>query len=258
MTFPEFFEAVWGYPPFDWQALLAEQVGREGSWPQVIALPTASGKTAVLDIALWAMANEGMPDDPAMRKMPRRIWLVVDRRIVVDEAYERAKKLKAALERPELTEVTDRLRRISGTKHPLAVGRLRGGILRDDGWASVPSQPAIITSTVDQVGSRLLFRGYGVSDRMASVHAGLLGKRLADRPGRSPLQRAVPPDARPRRPLPWRRLGGGADPHAVGARRDERDVGGGRIVHARCGQRREVAAAAGCIEAGGTREVEGP
>ncbi|MDR5684210.1 MAG: HD domain-containing protein, partial [Armatimonadota bacterium] len=69
--------------------------------------------------------------------------------------------------------VADRLRMLSGTERPLAVARLRGGIFRDDGWARIPSQPAIITSTVDQLGSRLLFRGYGHSLLTAPIFAGL-------------------------------------------------------------------------------------
>lgn len=177
-NFPAFFEALWKsekWPepePFPWQTMLAKR-GANGDWPESINLPTASGKTASLDAAIFALASTA--DTPI--RMPRRIWLVVDRRIVVDEAYERAKriakKLDGAIGGP-VKDVADRLRQLSGTGRPLAVARLRGGAWRDDGWARVPSQPAIICSTVDQVGSALLFRAYGHSDNTASIYAGLV------------------------------------------------------------------------------------
>jgi CRISPR-associated endonuclease/helicase Cas3 len=174
LPFADYFRAIWGHDPFPWQAMLAERVASD-PWPRALDLPTASGKTACLDIAVYALAAQA---EQALveRTAPRRIWFVVDRRIVVDEALERARTIAQKLvdaESGPLRKVADRLRELGGTERPLAVGRLRGGIFRDDGWARIPSQPAIITSTVDQLGSRLLFRGYGHSLLAAPVFAGL-------------------------------------------------------------------------------------
>lgn len=172
--FRAFFQQLWGYDPFPWQEMLAARTAAE-SWPQALDLPTASGKTACIDVAIHALASQS-ERLLAERTAPRRIWFVVDRRIVVDEAHERARaiadKLADAKEGP-LKAIADRLRQIAGTGRPLAVARLRGGVLRDDGWGRLPSQPAVVTSTVDQVGSRLLFRGYGHSLLTAPIFAGL-------------------------------------------------------------------------------------
>ncbi len=157
--------------------MLAERAAA-GRWPDAIDLPTASGKTACLDIAVYGLAAQA--SDPN-RRNARRIWFVVDRRIVVDEAFERAEKLAKALGNPTtpaIRAVAERLLDLRGLprrERPLAVGRLRGGVLRDDRWARIPSQAGIITSTVDQLGSCLLFRGYGHSALAAPIFAGLAG-----------------------------------------------------------------------------------
>lgn len=177
-SFQDFFRALWKRDPFPWQEMLAERVSRE-VWPESIDLPTAAGKTACLDIATYALAAQA---DQPNRTAARRIWFVVDRRIIVDEAFERARQLADKLENGkalEIAAVAQRLFDLRGLpnerERPLAVARLRGGVLRGDDWAGVPSQPAIITSTVDQVGSRLLFRGYGYSALAAPIYAGLAG-----------------------------------------------------------------------------------
>ncbi len=119
------------------------------------------------------------PDKAALR-----VAFVVDRRLVVDDAFGRARKIADALRDASMGdsgssvvgEVARRLQRLAGRgKSPLVAQRLRGGVPLEDDWARTPTQPTILCSTVDQVGSRLLFRGYGVSDRMKPVHAGLLG-----------------------------------------------------------------------------------
>ena len=104
---------------------------------------------------------------------------MVDRRLIVDDAFERACRLAAALAEPKdrvVMRVAAALRRLTGANEkPLLARRLRDGLPREDDWARTPAQPTILCSTIDQVGSRLLFRGYGISDRMKPVHAGLLG-----------------------------------------------------------------------------------
>jgi CRISPR-associated endonuclease/helicase Cas3 len=158
------------FGPFPWQRRLAKRV-HDGDWPRVIALPTAAGKTACIDIAVFALACRA-------KEAPRRIFFVVDRRIVVDQAWLHAKKLAQMLSCADagiLKVVADSLREIGQTKRPLDVYALRGGIYRESAWARSPLQPTVIASTVDQVGSRLLFRGYGVSDSTKPIDAGLVG-----------------------------------------------------------------------------------
>jgi CRISPR-associated endonuclease/helicase Cas3 len=181
--FTDFFKALWGQnrEPFAWQKALASRVieNSENPWPEVIALPTASGKTACLDIAVYALAAQtSSKSAPKHITAPRRIFFVVDRRLIVDEAFDRACKLADRLRVAEngiLREVADSLRVFGGGDNPLACFQLRGGMYRSDAWAKSPTQPIIVASTVDQVGSRLLFRAYGQSSKACPIQAGLVG-----------------------------------------------------------------------------------
>ncbi|MBI5445581.1 MAG: CRISPR-associated protein Cas3, partial [Deltaproteobacteria bacterium] len=174
--FRTFFVELWEFDPFPWQAALAERVltRADAPWPEAIAVPTASGKTACLDIAVFALAASAGQHAAS----PRRIWFVVDRRVIVDEAHERARHLCSLLREAKegvVLEVADRLRELSGGGPPLLAHLLRGGVYRDDAWARSPLQPAVISSTVDQFGSRLLFRAYGRSPKAWPIQAGLAG-----------------------------------------------------------------------------------
>ncbi|OQW86389.1 MAG: type I-U CRISPR-associated helicase/endonuclease Cas3 [Rhodoferax ferrireducens] len=148
--FADFYEGVHGYAPFPWQVRLAERAAM-GVWPDALNLPTSSGKTAVLDVWLWAHAA-GIPGTP------RRLYYVIDRRLLVDAVADYAQDL---FER-------------SG-----AVGnvvRLRGGMgATEDTWMLNPGGLTVISTTLDQLGSRLLCRAYGSSRWTAPVHAGLVG-----------------------------------------------------------------------------------
>lgn len=179
--FPAFFQALHGREPYPWQCRLAERVV-SGSWPQAIDLPTGSGKTSCLDIAVFALAcQSSLPKEK--RTAPRRIFFCVNRRVIVDEAYQRAVKIAQKVAEAEgkndvLGRVATALRKLSTLRPdsapPLDVLELRGGIYRDNRWARSVTQPTIICTTIDQLGSRLLFRGYGVSASAAPIQAALV------------------------------------------------------------------------------------
>lgn len=182
--FEGFFKELWGKEPFPWQSRLARLVHRAGGFPAALDLPTGTGKTATIDVAIFAMALEArLP--PCERRIPRRVALVVDRRTVVDQAHVRALEIRKKLRFAKtgiLAVVASYLRSLSGESdesgEPLEVALMRGALPRDDSWAKSPVQPTVVLSTVDQIGSRLFFRGYGVSPTMRSLHAGLLGNDL--------------------------------------------------------------------------------
>lgn len=181
--FREFHEGVHGYPPFPWQQRILEEALENRRFPDLVDVPTGAGKTTLMDVAVFALALDSS-EKLGTRWMPRRIFLVVDRRIIVDQAGRRALRLSRVLEQAHerkagstaLDRVAAALSTLTGGGTPLAPAILRGGTIRDDNWARRPDQPVLGASTVDQVGSRLLFSGYGVGGRSASIHAGLLGR----------------------------------------------------------------------------------
>lgn len=172
--FAPFYREAHGYDPFPWQRRLAEQVYQNREWPRQIGLPTSSGKTSLIDIAVFLLALEA-DRQPLARIARLRTFFVIDRRAVVDEAAEHAAKLAQKLEQAStgvLAEVANNLKRFRGST-PLRVAALRGGVYRDQTWADAPNQPLVCVSTVDQIGSRLLFRGYQLSECQRPVHAAL-------------------------------------------------------------------------------------
>ena len=152
---------VSGQTPFPWQTRL---LGRclEGEVPRALDIPTGLGKTAT--IAIWLLARA------AGAAVPRRLVYVVDRRAVVDQATEEVVRLREWVERvPEIKRGLG----LEGRRLPIST--LRGQFVDNREWLEDPAGVAVVVGTVDMVGSRLLFQGYGVSRRMRPFHAGLLG-----------------------------------------------------------------------------------
>lgn len=153
------FEVLTGHEPFHWQRRLFDLLA-DGKLPSAVDIPTGLGKTSVM--ALWLIAlGQGAT-------LPRRLVYVVDRRAVVDQATRFAQQLHEAVP-PDLAD------NLGLDAAGLPVSTLRGGAADNRAWLDDPSKPAIVVGTVDMVGSRLLFEGYGVSKGMRPYQAGFLG-----------------------------------------------------------------------------------
>ncbi len=145
------FELLTGFQPMLWQSRFYLEHFDQGKVPATADIPTGLGKTAIT--ALWLIAIR------AGRKLPRRLVYVVDRRAVVDQATTFVESMRQRLP--------------VGEQFPIST--LRGKHADNREWLDDPSKPAIIVGTVDMIGSRLLFEGYGVSRKMRPYHAGFLG-----------------------------------------------------------------------------------
>ena len=163
-SFDADFETLTGHAPFPWQRRLFDEWLSIGKLPSAVDIPTGLGKTAVMAVWLLARARGAA--------LPRRLVYVVDRRAVVDQATDFAERLRGKLKCSELERVREGL----GLRdRSLPISTLRGRHADNREWLEDPAAPAIIVGTVDMIGSRLLFEGYGVSRRMRPNAAGLMG-----------------------------------------------------------------------------------
>ena len=159
------FRAVDGHDPYPWQRRYYAHLV-EGTPVDAVDIATGLGKTACVLLALLARL-----ENPSL---PRRIVYVVDRRAIVDQT---AKAVRTWIERiaalPALARAFDAGAAFAAER-PVALGVLRGGLADDGAWRLDPARAAVIVGTVDGVGSRVLFSGYGAGRSRRAMDAGLL------------------------------------------------------------------------------------
>jgi CRISPR-associated endonuclease/helicase Cas3 len=175
-TFDADFRALTGNDPFPWQRALYKRFV-VADFPDACTLPTGLGKTSV--VAVWLLALAANPT-----QVPRRLVYVVNRRTVVDQTTAEVEKYAAPLTfnappvHPVLLDLSARLRALCSdpTGTPLALSTLRGQFADNREWSGDPARPAVVVGTVDMIGSRLLFSGYGCGFKTRPLHAGFLGQ----------------------------------------------------------------------------------
>lgn len=164
-----------GKQPYPWQARLFDQFAT-GNVPDLCCVPTGLGKTSVIPLWLIALAWQAQSGSVTL---PRRLVYVVNRRTIVDQATTVSEMLIQKLDAPDplLAPLSVALESLGSKKggSPVVVSTLRGQYADNGEWKSDPARPAIILGTVDMVGSKLLFNGYGDGKWMRPFHAGLLG-----------------------------------------------------------------------------------
>lgn len=176
-----------GRSPYPWQERFADRAIDEQP-PQIVAIPTGCGKTMVIDALVWALAAQaGRP--PIERSIGVRIVWAIDRRLLVDEVHDQTQQLALMLdaawneqrEGDPLFAIAAGLQRLKDAAAndgsnplgpPLVATRWRGGV-SVGAQAHHPLQAEVITSTVAQIGSRLLFRGFGVGEGSLPLAAAL-------------------------------------------------------------------------------------
>jgi CRISPR-associated endonuclease/helicase Cas3 len=178
------FAALTDVTPLRWQERLYQQM-LKGDLPSVCDLPTGLGKTMVIPIWLIALAKQS--GEGGDKPLPRRLIYIVNRRTVVDQATSVVEQIRQRLLDPDghglsahkeaLRTLAEALKGLASTVDALlAVSTLRGELADNEEWKGDPARAAIIIGTIDMIGSKLLFSGYGDGRYWRAQHAGLLGQ----------------------------------------------------------------------------------
>ena len=160
------FEEIVGRAPYPWQRRIYGKFV-EGDVPEAVDIPTGLGKT--LCVLLFLLARVRNP------ALPTRVVYVVDRRAIVDQT---AGAIQGWVDRiAELPALAGEFGGCAAfpSDRPVRLGVLRGGMADDGEWRVDPARPAVVVGTVDMIGSRVLFSGYGDGRSRRPMHAGLLG-----------------------------------------------------------------------------------
>ncbi len=135
------FTLITGYPPYDYQRVLAERKRPPG----VVEVPTGSGKTLAV-LLPWLLDERG----------PRRLVYALPMRSLVEQTAEVVHAALAATGRDDVD------------AHVL----MGGEEMRE--WQRAPARRAVLVGTIDMLLSRALGRGYGESRYAWPVSFGLL------------------------------------------------------------------------------------
>ncbi len=154
-----------------WQRRLLCDWFRRGQLPDEIDLPAGLGKTSVM--VLWLMALAEQLGGRRAERLPLRYVHVVDGQSLVDQASVEAGRLARNLMLQPGLEWMRQALGLAG--EGLAVSTLHGAHAGSSRWLANPAAPAIIVGTAEDAVSCLLFDGSGLSHRMRSVHAAMLG-----------------------------------------------------------------------------------
>ncbi len=182
--FTSLFKSLTDHSPFAWQERLFKDLV-ENRITHSCNIPTGLGKTSVIPI--WLVALVTQIDRGYEQMLPRRLIYIVNRRTVVDQATDIVVEMRDRIKEPDKQKWKEHHSTLSFIKEtligmsvvndiPLAISTLRGEMADNEEWKADPSCPAIIVGTVDMIGSKLLFSGYGDGFRIRPHHAGLIGQ----------------------------------------------------------------------------------